>query len=376
MENTTTKTQQDAKPCCCCAPPETNTGTVSPNAPWIIGTIKSPIGTIPRVATVLASADRLGTWKARWGIGRMQYRIEPGLYAVGNPTPESLVFLSANYKMSFDHLRSNLDGIDGWIMVLDTKGINVWCAAGKGTFGTQEIVYRIQSVGLDKIVTHRKLILPQLSAPGVQAHLVKKLSSFNVIYGPIRASDIKTFLQNGIKASPQMRRVHFTFHDRTTLIPNDLTGWLKYVLPVAVGFLIISGLHSGGYSFHRMATIGVWSIILILLAYLSGAAITPMLLPWIPGRSFSLKGAWIGLLFALAALALAVTQKVVTETYIGSIAWLFLIPAIASFIAMNFTGSSTYTSLSGVKKEMRIAVPLQIIGASVGLLLWITGRFV
>ena len=58
------------------------------------------------------------------------------------------------------------------------------------------------------------------------------------------------------------------------------------------------------------------------------------------------------------------------------IAWVLLLPAVASFLAMNFTGASTYTSLSGVRREMRIAVPLQIVGAAAGLGLWVTGLFV
>ena len=75
----------------------------------------------------------------------MDYRVEPGLYAVGSPTADSPVLVSANYKMSFDRLRSALPGVDAWILVLDTKGINVWCAAGKGTFGTDELVRRIEA---------------------------------------------------------------------------------------------------------------------------------------------------------------------------------------------------------------------------------------
>ena len=149
---------------------------------WIKGQIETPVGKVSVVHTELSSADKFGTWKARWGIGRMKYRIEPGLYAVGNPSDNSPVFVSANYKMSFDSLRKSLSGIDGWIMVIDTKGINVWCAAGKGTFGTDEIASRIAICGLDKVVSHRRIILPQLGAPGVSAHKVKEKSGFTVTY--------------------------------------------------------------------------------------------------------------------------------------------------------------------------------------------------
>ena len=73
----------------------------------------------------LTFKDTLGTWKARWGIGRMTFKVEPGLYSLGKPDSDSPVLVSANYKMSFDSLRKELKGTDAWILVLDTKGINV-----------------------------------------------------------------------------------------------------------------------------------------------------------------------------------------------------------------------------------------------------------
>jgi len=53
-----------------------------------------------------------------------------------------------------------------------------------------------------------------------------------------------------------------------------------------------------------------------------------------------------------------------------------IIIAVSAYLAMNFTGASTYTSLSGVKKEMRLAVPLEIAGVVIGLGLWLTSRFI
>lgn len=117
----------------------------------------------------------------------MNYAVHPGLYALGEPDENAPVLVTANYKMSFDCLRQALPGRNAWILVLDTKGINVWCAAGKGTFGTNELVYRIEASGLKKVVRHRKMVLPQLGAPGIAAHQVKKLSGFKAHYGPVRA---------------------------------------------------------------------------------------------------------------------------------------------------------------------------------------------
>lgn len=332
---------------------------------------------MPRVSTELRFADRLGAWRQRWGIGRTGYRIEPGLYAVGSPTPESPVFVSANYKMSFDRLRSQLGRRDGWIMVLDTKGINVWCAAGKGTFGTEEIVQRAAAVRLGQVVSHRRLVLPQLGAPGVSGHEVRRRSGFRVVYGPVRAEDLPAFLDAGMKATPEMRRILFPFGDRVALIPVEIVGSAKYALIIAACFLLLSGLGPGGYSFGRVGVVGLWSVGLFLVGYLAGAGVVPALLPWLPGRSFSAKGAWIGLALAAGVAVYAwETSGGVFGNWPGVAAWVVMIPAVASFMAMNFTGASTYTSLSGVRREMRIALPLQIGFASVGVVLWFVGRFV
>ena len=85
----------------------------------------------------------------------MSYKISPGLYAVGNPDHTSPVLVSANYKLTFDKMRKELSELDCWLLILDTKGINVWCAAGKGTFGTNELVRRISKTRLSKIVSHK-----------------------------------------------------------------------------------------------------------------------------------------------------------------------------------------------------------------------------
>lgn len=326
---------------------------------------------IPQVPTELSFADRMGGWKVRWGIKRMKYTVEPGIYAVGNPDSESLVLVSANYKLSFDALRRELGKLDAWIIVVDTKGINVWCAAGKGTFGTDEIVNRIGLVELDKIVNHRKIILPQLGASGVAAHEVKKRCGFSVIYGPVRSCDIVEFIKADMKATQQMRQVQFSLYDRLVLTPIEFVmGW-KYMIFIMAVLFALSGITSGGYSGDLAMSYGLRVILNLFVAYLSGAVITPLLLPWLPGRSFSFKGFTAGLVAAVVLFSLKLTGG-----RLETLAWIFMVPVVSSFLAMNFTGASTYTSLSGVKKEMRVAVPLQIIAAVLGIGMWIAVRFV
>lgn len=368
--NRTIPIKQTNKSCCCPAQPghSNEAGPCCPSTPPDRGK-KLPV--ITRVSTQLTGTDKWNNIKVRLGINRGNYKVEPGLYAVGNPAENSIVLLSANYKLSFDTLRKELTGLDAWILVLDTRGINVWCAAGKGTFGTDELVRRIEITGLTGIVNHRKLIAPQLSAPGVSAHQVKKRSGFNVIYGPVRASDIPAFLQAGMKAAPGMRRVHFNLLDRARVIPVEIVLGARKLLLIMLAFFLLSGLNKAGYSINIATAAGLRAVILLLLAYIAGTTAGPLLLPWLPGRSFSGKGFIAGILFFGISYLTVLRGISLLETT----AWFLLIAAISSFLTLNFTGSSTYTSLSGVKKEMRIAVPVQITAASLGILLWLAGRF-
>jgi acetyl-CoA decarbonylase/synthase complex subunit gamma len=320
--------------------------------------------------------DHLGTAKVRLDVFRMQYSIAPGLYAVGSPDAESHVFVTANYKLSLDKLRVALDGMNAWILVLGTRGINVWCAAGKGTFGTDELVNRLAAVHLDKIVTHRKLIVPQLGATGVSAHEVKDKSGFRVTFGPVRAKDIPAFLEARMKATPEMRKVKFPLWDRVVLIPVEIMQTAKYGLLVAAAMIILAGLGTDGYSFERVKSFGLWSAAIWGAGWILGAILPPLLLPLLPGRSFSTKGAIAGYLIVLAIGWYTWNDPDIFAGWVTAGAWLFIIPAITSFMSMNFTGSSTYTSLSGVKKEMLIAVPMQITFASIGVAAWIAGLFV
>ena len=361
---------------CCCTSSSACQATSPPAVPWIVGSVSTPIGDVPVVSTRLEMTDRLGAWKARWGIGRMQYRVAPGLYAVGNPAPDSPVLVSANYKLSFDRLRSHLSGLDAWIMVVDTKGVNVWCSAGKGTFCADEVVRRIEAVRLPEVVSARKLILPQLSAAGVAAHEVRKRSGFHVVFGPVRADDVRAFLATGMQATPEMREVRFPIGDRLAVIPVELVQAASKVVLVAACFFLLAGLGRDGYSASRAMDAGLFSAALFLLVCLASLTLTPLLLPWLPGRAFAIKGAWLGLGLLVALMGYKWPLPGAFENWFTFAAWCLILPAVASFAAINFTGCTTFTSVSGARREVRVAAPIQAAVAGLGIVLWLVGRFV
>ncbi len=326
---------------------------------------------MPQVSTNLSWRDHIGTLGARSGFFRNTYKLIPGLYCVGNPGAESPVLVTANYKLSFDALRRELTGMDAWILVADTRGINVWCAAGKGTFSTAEVSYQVKNTRLEEIVSHRQVILPQLGAVGVAALELKKSCGFSGLFGPIQARDIPCFLHNGKVADEAMRTATFRLTERAVLVPVEICLLWKPLLIALMTLFLLSGIGPEVYSLPDAWQRGLTAASASMLAIIAGAVATPLLLPWIPGRQFWVKGLQSGLIAGLAAYLLF-NQGVGRLAGLGLFLWA---TSAASYLAMNFTGSTPFTSLSGVAHEMKRGLPLQIGGAGLALACWLAAPF-
>ena len=365
------KHQADA--CCPASPVNQPLRSMPPRVAFhgqnLLGDTPSAVGPVPRLNTRLTAQDRWGGLKVRLGLGRDRYAVAPGLYAVGHPDPASPVLVTANYKLSIDALRQELAHLDAWILVLDTNGVNVWCAAGKGTFATEELLHRLNVCKLDQVVTHRRLVLPQLGASGVAGHEIRRRGGFRVIWGPIRARDLITFFQNPQRVDPSMRRISFTLRERITLIPVEIGAALKptaWAVGAALALALLLGLAGRG-TFEAVLRCMLLGSVAAGIGILSGTVLTPILLPWLPGKAFALKGASLGLAAAvLGHMALYPTMA----AGLGMALALMTI-VTSSFFAMNFTGATPFTSPSGVEKEMRVAIPAQAITMVIGTIGWL-----
>ena len=326
--------------------------------------METPAGRVPRISSTLGFKDHGGACLARWGIGRMKFMVPPGLYALGNPTSTDPVLVTANYKMSYDAVRRALIGRNCWLLVLETYGINVWCAAGKGTFGTGELVRRTTASGLARVVSHRRLILPILGAPGVAAHEVARRCGFNVSYAAIRADDLPCYLDNGMVTTTAMRNLGFNFYERLVLIPVEVVLALKSIALAGGGLFLL-------FAVSTTPLAGVTVFTAWFGACLTGIVVGPLLLPWLPGRSFAVKGAFAGVGWSVLFYLLAGGQ---TWGVWLTVAAFLALPAVSAFYTLNFTGCSPYTSRSGVKKEMRFAIPAMGGALVVSLLLLLAGK--
>ncbi len=219
---------------------------------------------------------------------------KPGLRRVGNPDRSSPVIVTCNFELTVRKVIQTLkrDSIDAWLLVAPTKGINVWCAACGGHFTTDTVVSILKTSGIENMVDHRELILPQLSAPGVNVWALKERSGWKPRFGPVDIGHLTAYLENGKpRAEREYRRVRFDFKDRLVMGTNlGFNSLLFFILPLLIASIWVSGLW--------------WKSIplLFLLAVLNSTLVFRL-----PGRPGVRKGFSLGLLVSVVFVVISTT---------------------------------------------------------------------
>jgi ubiquinone/menaquinone biosynthesis C-methylase UbiE len=193
-------------------------------------------------------------------------KVNPGVYVVGTPDPDSPVLVTGNFDLTVRRLVQAIDGrMSAWILVVDSAGINVWCAAGGGFLNADKVIGALHISGLERIVHHRSLILPQLCANGVDGWRIRQETNWGVHWGPVRAEDIPDYVDAGRVKTDEMRWVQFPLKDRLEMVTATLGFYgLLILLPVAV--------------FWRS---NFWPIFVSMVGISYFYAVV---LPWLPGR--------------------------------------------------------------------------------------------
>lgn len=193
---------------------------------------------------VLQAALRLLPWPT-----------EPGVRAVGVPGRSSPVLVTGNYDLTVRRLVRGLRGVDAWIVVAPSAGINVWCAASGGHLGTHQVVTALKTSGIDERVGHRRAILPQLSATGVRARDVERRCGWRVKFGPVYARDLPRYLAAGERKTDDMRHVRFGLGERLEMA-------VAWAMPASVLVGLLGALAHPS-----------WALPLVLLAWVLAAAV-------------------------------------------------------------------------------------------------------
>ena len=142
------------------------------------------------------------------------FSTEPSLIKVGNPDQKSPVLVTANFNLTVKRLLKSLRGLNCYVLIAPSKGINVWCGACGGDFTTDSVISIIKTSGINEMVSHRMLILPQLSAPGIDPVIIKKELGWDAKFGPVYAKDIKNYMDNHFQKTNDQKRIAFPLKKR------------------------------------------------------------------------------------------------------------------------------------------------------------------
>ena len=132
-----------------------------------------------------------------------------GLIKIGNPGRNSPVLLTCNYHLTVERVKRAVKGTDVYLLVANSRGDNVWCSATGGHFTNHSVISVIKTSGIEELVSHRNIILPQLAATGIEGKVIQKKAGWKVVWGPVYAKDIPLFIERKFKKSSRMNEVGF-----------------------------------------------------------------------------------------------------------------------------------------------------------------------
>ena len=144
-----------------------------------------------------------------------RFPCEPDTVLIGNPDKSSPVLVTCNFDYTVRHLKDYLEKeqLDCFLLVVNTKGTNVWCAAAEGIFTTDTVLSHLKVYNVRELVNHHQLILPQLSVAGVKRKELKE-HGWEGIYGPVYFADLKEFLNNGLTKNKDMQALEYGYWER------------------------------------------------------------------------------------------------------------------------------------------------------------------
>jgi NAD-dependent dihydropyrimidine dehydrogenase PreA subunit len=227
-------------------------------------------------------------FKTIWGL---LFRLFPcptqvGLRRVGDPGRDSPVLVTCNFHITVKRLTRLIEraGLDAWLLVADSKGVNVWCAAGGEEFNTRSVVSAVKTSGVADRVDHRRLVLPPLGASGISIDQVRRETGWSTCWGPVYAQDLPRYLAGGRRREESMRRVVYGWRER---IDTALGSLFPFYFVGALGVAIFGRGLLASY-----LVVGALAFVLFMLAC-----------PWLPGRRGLTKVLLLDLLLAGALIA-------------------------------------------------------------------------
>jgi len=255
--------------------------------------------------------------------------VRSGLYRIGSPTPDSPLLLTSNFYMTFKQVIKALQGQHCWLMVQDTEGWNVWCAADARIFSAEKAAALMRAYNVDSMLNHETIVIPRLG--GRIARRLSEMTAlrpalrrssgqgWRVIKGPIEARDLPAFIEGGLATTQPMRSLRRYYRLPHRLRVGTLTALVAILC--ALPFLFV-----------------LREFLLFFLAFgLISSFVLAIFHYRIPGRTGVVKELLLGALAFIGLLGWAVAQGQPLTLRLG---WVVLALFLYSFV-LGYTYQAT-----------------------------------
>jgi NAD-dependent dihydropyrimidine dehydrogenase PreA subunit len=248
---------------------------------------------------------------------------ETGLRTVGAPGPEAPVFVTCNFDLTVRRVLKALQGLDCYLLVAPSHGINVWCASGGGMFNAHSVTSVVKTSRIAEKVSHRTLILPQFSGPGIDVARVARESGWRCKFGPAYARDIPAYVAANYHKTDDMRRARFPLADRLEMAVM-WAGLLSFIAGIPVAILNWRTLPG--------VLALIWGFALTLFAFYEPV------MRYLPGSAGLIKTLLLGMVGVAGVVAWGLG---VGDWSVGSIVgWSLGILAVALVLGFDLDGTS------------------------------------
>lgn len=144
--------------------------------------------------TELASLLTLFSWRSNlYTDPQKPIAVQPGIYAIGDVTPDSPVYITTNFSLTFYTVQTEIEAtrLPSYLIAFDTEGLSVLTAWAGGKFIGEEIGPWLKDSEINEKVSHKNLIIPG----GVAAikGKIEEIAGWEVIVGPREANGIGSF---------------------------------------------------------------------------------------------------------------------------------------------------------------------------------------
>ncbi len=123
-------------------------------------------------------------------------QVQPGLYEINSPKPESPVLVTTNFSITYFSISNEVEGagLPAWLMVADAEGMSVLTAWAAGKFDADRIAKAVKTTSVESKISRKRLVIPGAVAV-LMGEVEEALPGWQIEVGPREAVDVPAYLK-------------------------------------------------------------------------------------------------------------------------------------------------------------------------------------